>query len=96
MRIEPVVRCTMPECGEPAVYKVAAPWRDEHHQGLKTYEFACADHLLPLFRDAEGRWLEYEPQPEETVEELGVFRFEPLKGDRNLEREHQLESALRS
>lgn len=41
MRIEQVVRCSMPGCGEPAAYKIAAPWRDGHHNALKTYEFAC-------------------------------------------------------
>jgi hypothetical protein len=96
MRIERVVRCSMPGCGDPAAYKIAAPWRDEHHGGLKTYEFACTDHLAPLFRDAEVRWLEYEPVPEETVGELGIFRFVPCQGDRNLQRERELEAALRA
>ena len=86
----------MPGCGEPAAFKVAAPWKDELYSGLKTYGFSCEDHLPAIFEDAEARWLDYDASPEETVEELGVFRFEPGKGDRNLQRERELEYALRS
>jgi hypothetical protein len=86
----------MPDCDEAAEYKVAAPWSDELYQGLRTYGFACREHLRAVFQDAEVRWLEYEAVPEERVDELGVFRFEPCKGDRNLVRDHELESILRS
>jgi hypothetical protein len=90
------VFCSVPDCGEAAEYKVAAPWYDELYRGLRTYGFACMEHLRVVFEDAEIRWLEYEAVTEERVEEIGVFRFEPCKGDSNLERDHELEMILRS
>jgi hypothetical protein len=95
MRIPRIVCCTMPGCAGPAEYKIACRWRHGLHGGLKTYEFSCEDHLAPLFRDAEARWLGYEPVGGETVEELGVYRLLPGRGDRELQREHELELRLR-
>ena len=60
-----VVRCSMPDCGEEAVYKIAAPWSDGRFSELKTYGFACTDHLADVLRSAEARWLDYEPVKDE-------------------------------
>jgi hypothetical protein len=94
MQTERIVCCSIPGCGEPAEYKVAAPWRDDKFSGLKTYGFACSRHLESVLCHAEPRWLEYEAVAEETVEEIGIFRFEPGKGDRHLERDRELEAIL--
>src|SRR5436309_2830954 len=64
------VRCSLSECREPANYKIAAPWSDGSFSELKTYGFACSNHLGPVFRAAEERQEEYPPAPGETVEEL--------------------------
>jgi hypothetical protein len=95
MRRETVVECSVGGCGGPATYKVAAPWGDRRFRELKTYGFACDDHVGEVFRDAEARWLEYEPVPGEIVQEVGIFRFGPSVGDRNLERDYELEEGLR-
>jgi hypothetical protein len=90
------VHCSLEECREAATYKIAAPWANGPFSELKTYGFACGGHVREVFRDAEGRWLEYEPVRGETVQELGVFHFEPGAGDRRLARDRDLEQSLRT
>jgi hypothetical protein len=92
----PVVLCSMPDCEEPATFKIASPWSDGRYSELKTYGFACFDHLGEILHDAEARWLDYEPVKGETVEDIGIYRFEPGKGDRHLVRERGLEEHYRS
>jgi hypothetical protein len=96
MNIDRVVRCSWPECREPAIYKVAAPWIDRCYSELKTYGFACVDHVEDVFRGAEARWLAYEPEPDERLQEIGIYCFEPGRSDRDLERDRALEKSLRS
>lgn len=91
-----VVRCSLPDCHEPAAYKIAAPWSDGSFSELKTYGFACSDHLGPVFREAESRRQDYKPTPAETIEELGIYRFEQGKRDRQLQRLWGLEENYRS
>jgi hypothetical protein len=89
-----IVRCDVPGCGEPATHKVAAPWGDGRFSELKTYGFACRDHVRDVCRRAEVRWLDYEPVAGETVGSLAIYRFEEGKGDRNLEHDRELEKAF--
>jgi hypothetical protein len=96
MQRETVVLCSEPGCGEPATYKVAAPWSDGQFSELKTYGFACFDHLRDVLRSAETRWLDYEPVAGETVQDIGIYRYEPGKKDRDLERDYDIEETLRS
>jgi hypothetical protein len=91
-----VVRCSVPGCQEPAAYKIAAPWSDGSFSELKGYGFACSDHLGSVFRDAEQRHLHYAPTPGETVEEIGIYKFEQGKRDRQLQRLWGLEENYRS
>ena len=52
-----IVRCNVAGCGEPAAYKIAAPWSDGAFTELKTYGHACSEHLgvhLPRGRAAPG------------------------------------------
>jgi len=91
-----VVRCSMADCGEPATYKISAPWSDGRFSELKTYGHACSDHLGVVFRDAEARWMAYEPAPGETIETIGIFRFEQNKHDRQLQRLWGLEENYRA
>jgi len=90
------VRCSMPDCREPASYKIAAPWSDGSFSELKTYGFACSNHLGPVFRSAEARKEEYPAGPGETIEEIAIFRFEQGKRDRQLQRLWGLEENYRS
>ena len=64
-------------CHEPAAYKIAARWSDGRLAELKTYGFACSDHLGDVFRESLDRQQHYVPGPGETVEELAIYRYEP-------------------
>ncbi len=91
-----VVHCNVPACGQPASYKIAAPWSDGAFIELKTYGYACSDHLGVVFREAEQRRETYVPLPSETVEEIGIYRYEQAKRDRQLQRLWGLEENYRS
>jgi hypothetical protein len=91
-----VVACSYPDCREPASYKIAARWSDGHLAELKTYGFACSEHLGPVFRESEQRRTDYTPSPGESIEELAIYRHEPGKRDRFLQRLWGLEANYRS
>jgi hypothetical protein len=91
-----IVRCTMPECREAATYKIAAPWSDGRFTELKTYAHACSDHLGLVFREAEERREAYQPTAGETIEEIGIYRYEQGKRDARLQRLWGLEENYRS
>jgi hypothetical protein len=93
-RYERVVRCSEPGCEEHAVYKIAAPWSDGRFNELKTYGFACSDHVRDVLRSAEARWLDYEPVTGEVVQEIGIYRYERGKSDRQLQRDQDIEDSL--
>jgi hypothetical protein len=90
------VRCSMASCLEAATYKIASHWSGGSFSELKTYGFACADHLGPVFRAAEERQQAYQPSPGETIEEIAIYRFEQGKRDRQLQRLWGLEENYRS
>ena len=91
-----VVRCSLDGCLEPAAYKVAAYWSDGSFTELKTYGFACCDHLGPVFRNAEARHSRAARNEGETVEEIAIYKFEQGKRDRHLQRLWGLEENYRS
>ena len=91
-----IVKCSIPGCEEPATYKIAAPWSDGSFSELKTYGHACSDHLGVVFRDAEERREGYQPAPGETIEEIGIYRYEQGKRDRQLQRLWGLEENYRT
>jgi hypothetical protein len=90
------VRCSIEECREPARYKIAAPWSDGRFSELKTYGFACSNHVGAVFRRAEARREDYPRTPGETVEEMAIYRYEQGKRDRQLQRLWGLEENYRS
>jgi hypothetical protein len=91
-----IVRCNVTGCGEPAAYKIAAPWSDGAFTELKTYGHACSEHLGKVFREAEQRREAYVPLESETIEEIGIYRYEQGKRDRQLQRLWGLEENYRS
>lgn len=91
-----VVRCCFPGCSEPASYKIAARWSGGALSELKTYGFACSDHLGPVFRESEARRQDYEPSPGEAIEEIAIYKYEGGKRDRVLQRLWGLEENYRS
>lgn len=90
------VGCSVAECDEPAQYKIAAPWSDGSFNELKTFGHACADHLGEVFRDAQDRQQDYIPSPAETVEEIGIYKYEQDRRDRQLQRLWGLEENYRT
>lgn len=90
------VRCSIEGCSEAASYKIAARWSDGSFAELKTYGFSCSDHLGPVFREAERRITAYHAAPNESVEELAIYRFEAGKRDRQLQRLWGLEDNYRT
>jgi len=91
-----VVRCSHEHCREQAAYKVAARWSDGRVSELKTYGFSCSDHLEAVFRASERRRLDYTLAPGESIEEIAIYRYEPGKRDRQLQRLWGLEENYRS
>jgi hypothetical protein len=89
------VLCSHPSCPEPASYKIASRWSDGAVAELKTFGFACSDHLGEIFQDAERRLLDYTPCPGEVIEEIAIYRFEQGKRDRQLQRLWGLEESYR-
>lgn len=91
-----VVRCSLPGCEGCASYKIAAHWSDGSHSELKSYGFACSDHLRDVYGDAERRFFGYSGSPGETLNELGIYKYEQGKRDRQLQRLWGLEENYRS
>lgn len=90
------VRCSLPDCTGSASYKIAAQWSDGSFAELKSYGFACSDHLAPVFREAEVRRNDCEPPPGEMLEEIAIYKYEQGKRDRQLQRLWGLEENYRS
>jgi hypothetical protein len=63
---------------------------------LKTYGFACSEHIGVVFHDAEQRRFKYVPTGGEVVEELAIYKFEHGRLDRLLQRLWGLERNYRS
>jgi hypothetical protein len=91
-----VVRCSLSDCHEAAAYKIAARWSAGTISELKTFGFACSDHLGPVFREAEARREDYEPSEGEVIEEIAIYKYENGKRDRQLQRLWGLEQNYRS
>lgn len=90
------VCCSHPTCSEPASYKVAAGWSDGGFTELKTYGFACSEHLGVIFREARERRLDYTPCSGEAIEDVAIFRYEHGRRDRQLQRLVSLEEDYRT
>ena len=57
------VTCSHESCREQAAYKIAARWTDGRLAELKTYGFACSEHLGNIFREPLDRQQHYTPGP---------------------------------
>jgi len=90
------VHCSVEGCADPASYKIAARWSDGSFAELKTYGFACSEHLGRVFQEAERRQSGYRTAANESLEELAIYRYEPGKRDRQLQRLWGLEDNYRT
>jgi hypothetical protein len=89
------VACGAPECGSPAVYKIAAPWSVGRFSELKSYGLACAGHCGDVFKAALKRVKIHPPSPEEHQGEIGIYAFEKGKHDREMPRQPAMEAEYR-
>jgi hypothetical protein len=80
------VVCGRAQCGKTATYKIAAPWSAGRFNELKSYGLACSEHYNDVYREAQRRSKLHHMSPEESVGEIGVYRYEKGKLDRQLER----------
>ena len=86
MRFQYTPTCSSAKCGQPACYKIAAPWSNGTSHELKNYGLACEAHrdsqlaLAQLHRQglllAEG----------ETVGSVGLYQLDPGRRDVQLTR----------
>lgn len=90
------IRCGQEGCNEPAAYKIAARWSDGVFNELKSYGFACSDHLGPIFRGAEDRRSDYNTTPGESLGEIQIYKWETGKRDGQLVRLPGLEDNYRT
>lgn len=91
-----IVCCSHEGCREPATYKIAALWSDGSFSELKTYGHACSEHIGTVFREASQRRRVYHQAPGETLEDIGIFKYEQGKRDRQLQRLWGLEENYRA
>jgi len=93
LRSYPVL-CYGPECGQPAVFKIAARWSDGVTQELKTYALTCPACLRDLFRRSCLKQSACRLAPGEILETPGVYELTRGKRDRQLGRREDLERQL--
>lgn len=80
------VLCAASDCGQLAVYKIAARWSDGKIAELKTYAFSCAACLSAQLQAARERQQRYLLVPGETMEIAGVYTLQPGSRDHQLTR----------
>ena len=85
------VRCSRPECGAPALYKVAAAWSDGTTRELKTYYHSCAGCLRDHFRAAGVKQRLCRLTAGETLDSPGVYELASGAADHALARRRDLE-----
>ena len=89
------IYCYGPDCGEPAVYKIAARWSDGVTQELKTYSLACAKCLPDIFRKSRAKQAACRLAGGESLEPPGIYKLARGQRDRLLERLTELEKQLK-
>jgi hypothetical protein len=78
--------CSAPNCGKPAVYKVAAPWSNGKSHELKNYGLACEAHRDSQFARAQLHCKGLVLAEGETVGTIGLYTLESGKRDLELKR----------
>jgi len=87
--------CYQPDCGQPAVYKIAARWSDGVTEELKTYALSCPACLPTSYRRSLHNQASCRLAPGEILEPPGIFLLERGQRDWQLRRLPELEAKLR-
>jgi hypothetical protein len=85
------VLCTTHDCGQPAVYKIAARWSDGVTEELKTYALCCPQCLRDAFRRSCQKQAACRRAPGEILEPPGIYELARGQRDRLLVRRLDLE-----
>jgi hypothetical protein len=88
------LHCYTPQCGRPAVYKIASRWSDGVTKELKTYGLACADCLPDWFRRSRLKQASCRLAPGEVLETPGIFSLERGRRDSEIHRLTELEAKM--
>ena len=78
--------CSAPGCGQPAAYKVAAPWSNGVSHELKSYGLACEAHRSSLLARAQLHRQNLPLAEGETLGAVGLYTLEPGRRDAALPR----------
>jgi hypothetical protein len=85
------VLCYGPDCGRPAVYKIAARWSDGVTHELKTYALSCAECLAGWLVRSRAKQAACRLAPGETLDAPGVYEMLRGQRDQQLTRRQDLE-----
>jgi hypothetical protein len=88
------IYCYSPNCGKPALYKIAARWSDGVTEDLKTYALTCADCLPEWFGRSREKQVACRRAPGEILEPPGIFTLQRDRNDVPMQRLHELENQL--
>jgi hypothetical protein len=88
------VLCYEPQCGQPALYKIAARWSDGLTGELKTYGLTCERCLPAWFRRSQEKQQACRRAANEVLEPPGIYRLQKARHDMELERLVDLEAQL--
>jgi hypothetical protein len=88
--------CYRQGCDRPAVYKIAARWRDGVTEELKTYALTCAECLPDWFGRSRQKQAACRLAPGEILEPPGIYQLVRGQRDRLLPRRLDLERELMS
>jgi hypothetical protein len=78
--------CSAPNCHEPAVFKVAAPWSNGPSRELKNYGLACEAHRDSQLALAKLHRQGLKVAAGETVGEVGLYQLATGRRDTELTR----------
>ncbi len=85
------VICYRPGCGQPAVYKIAARWRDGVTEELKTYALCCPHCLAELYQRSRPKHAACRLASGEILEPPGIYELARGRHDFQLSRRGDLE-----
>src|ERR1700747_518185 len=70
------IYCYTPDCGQLAVYKIAARWSDGLTEELKTYSLCCEECLPSLYAQSREKQKVCRLAARETLETPGIYRLQ--------------------
>ncbi len=88
------VLCYEPGCGQPAKYKIAARWSDQHVHELKTFGLTCPNCLPKWYRQSLVKQQACRLAEGEELEKPHIFAWQPGLRDHQLTHLPDLEQSL--